>query len=465
MKSVWTRRAFLGAAAAAAMAAPLAYGQAKRPNVLVLFTDDQRHDTIGALGNAYIRTPHMDRIVRRGAAFTQCYIQGSTVPAVCVCSRSMLLTGRSLYRSPGTIPADDPATMLPEVFRRAGYTTFGTGKWHSGKAAFARCFSAGEAIFFGGMHHPEDGGHENPAVYAFDPSGEYPASAELRPGVHSSELFADAAVRFIEERDAATPFFAFVSFSAPHDPRTAPAPYDTMYDPAETPLPGNFMAKHPFDNGELEIRDELLAPFPRTEDEMRQHIADYYAIITHMDSQIGRVLNALEASGAADNTIVVLAGDNGLAAGQHGLMGKQSLYDHSVRVPLIVAAPGETGRRIDAPVYLHDLLPTLCDLCDLETPETCESSSLAPLLEGAGQGPYENVFAAYRDVQRMVCDEQWKLIAYPAAGVTQLFDRANDPWELRNEADNYAHGETRKRLEAALADWQARTGDPLAVTR
>lgn len=114
-------------------------------------------------------------------------------------------------------------------------------------------------------------------------------------------------------------------------------------------VPANFMPEHPFDNGEMRIRDEMLGPFPRTEEFVRGEIAGYYAMISEVDAQIGRVLDALEANGQADNTIVIFAGDNGLAVGQHGLLGKQSMYEHSIRVPLVMAGPGiPSGETRDA---------------------------------------------------------------------------------------------------------------------
>jgi arylsulfatase A-like enzyme len=211
------------------------------------------------------------------------------------------------------------------------------------------------------------------------------------------------------------------------------------------------MPEHPFDNGEMRVRDELLAPFPRTLDVIREHIAAYYAMITHLDHHLGRVLDALEARGELGNTIIVLAGDNGLAVGQHGLMGKQNLYEHSVRVPLVVAGPDvPQGRRTDALVYLHDVMPTTLELAGLPIPGTVESASRVPLVRGESTEGLDTVFAAYMGVQRMVRDRRWKLIRYPQVGETQLFDLANDPWEVQNLAGEEAHAGTVERLSEHL---------------
>ncbi|MHC4620842.1 MAG: sulfatase-like hydrolase/transferase, partial [Planctomycetota bacterium] len=325
-----TRRQFLktaGFAAASAGACSLLPGCAqvsrramperKRPNILFLFTDDQRFDTIHALGNKEIITPNMDKLVRTGTTFTHAYIMGSMSGAVCMPSRAMLMSGQHLFDlvdKGRTIPPDHP--MLPEVLRRAGYVTFGTGKWHNGRQPFARCFTAGANIFFGGMSD-----HYRVPVNDFDPTGTYAAEdRHHHEGKHSSEVFSDAAVDFLRSYKGDEPFFVYVSYTAPHDPRTAPREYHDMYDPHKIALPQSFMPQHPFDNGQMRIRDEKLAPWPRTPDEIRRHIADYYAMITHVDAQIGRVLEALKRTGRADNTIIVFSADNGLAVGRHGLL-------------------------------------------------------------------------------------------------------------------------------------------------
>ena len=156
-------------------------------------------------------------------------------------------------------------TMMPEHLKAHGYRTFATGKWHNDKESFVRAFEDGDNIFFGGMNFPEDGGHEHTLMYHFDPTGQYLKTAQFKAEKYSSNMFADAAITYLNKnKDTHQPFFAYVAFTSPHDPRTPPPPFDTMYDPDKIPLPKNFLPKHPFDNGEMEVRDEKLLPVPRT---------------------------------------------------------------------------------------------------------------------------------------------------------------------------------------------------------
>ncbi len=428
----------------------------QRPNILFLFTDDQRFDALGAVGNPEIITPNMDRLVEEGTTFTHATIQGSVCPAVCQPSRAMLMTGRQLYHTPRD--CGDFVT-LPEHLAAHGYVTFGTGKWHNLPPSYARSFTDGGKIFYGGMSD-----HLEVPVFDFDPAGEYPEEERYIGKKFSSELFSDAAIEFIERHDSDDPFMAYVSYTAPHDPRMAPKEYEDLYDPGRLRVPDNFHPVHPFDNGEMVVRDEMLAPFPRTPEIVQEHIAAYYAMVTHLDAHIGRVLEAIEGSGRADNTIVVLAGDNGLAVGQHGLMGKQNMYEHSVRVPLVICGPGiPEGQRSDALCYLLDLFPTLCDLVDLPVPETVEGRTLAPVLLGERRRTYESLFFAYMDCQRAVRDERWKLIEYfgGAERVTQLFDLRADPFETANLASAPGIDEQLLRLRAELEQWQRRIDDPM----
>lgn len=447
-----------------------------RPNVLFFFTDDQRFDTIAALGNPHVRTPNMDRLVARGTTFTHAHIPGGTSGAVCMPSRAMLHTGRTLFHLHGageSIPTEH--TLLGEHLRSQGYHTFGTGKWHNGHESFARSFGAGAEIFFGGMDD-----HWNVPAFNFDPTGQYASTFQECPdpfrskavrtrrgdhvtaGKHSSELFADAAVDYLDRYRWESPLFMYISFMAPHDPRIMPEAYRQMYDPAEMPLPASFMGGHPFDNGALKIRDELLADFPRDPAEVQEHIADYFAMITHLDAQIGRVLDALEGSGQAENTVVVFAGDNGLALGQHGLMGKQNLYEHSVRVPLILAGPGvPQNRRSDALVYLLDIFPSLCELLNMATPESVEGHSLVPLMNGESEGVREALPLAYTELQRGVRTRQHKLIEYHVDGrrTTQLFDVGADPHELRNLAHAPEMADTLSGLREKLVRQRDASGE------
>ena len=433
----------------------------KKPNILFLFTDDQRFDTIHALGNEHIQTPNMDSLVRKGMTFSNAYIMGGLNAAVCMPSRAMVMTGRYLFRleeQGRSIPSGH--VLLPEVLRENGYTTFHTGKWHNGKPAFARSFTTGAKIMFGGMSSHYDIPHHD-----FDPEGTYAGDQQYRSQEkHSSELYADCVVEFLHGNDGELPFFMFVSFQAPHDPREMPQEYLDRYDPEDIPLPENFLPEHPFDNGELDVRDEQLASWPRTPPEIRRHIAAYYAMITHLDDQIGRILEALEASGQADNTIIIFAGDNGLAVGRHGLMGKQNLYEHSVHVPLIMFGPGiKANSRCDAFCYLSDIFPTVCDLIGAPVPASVEASSLAPSLRGEQAESRDTVFFAYKNFQRGIRTKRWKLILYNVNGrqTTQLFDLQSDPHETTNLAGEPGRQEILFGLKHLMNSWMKKVGDPV----
>lgn len=446
-----------------------------RPNILFFFTDDQRFDTLRALGNEDVFTPTMDVWVRQGATFTHAHIMGGTAGAVCMPSRAMLMTGRTLFhleREGQIIPPQH--VMLGQVLQKAGYRTFGTGKWHNGTQSYARSFTDGAEIFFGGMDD-----HWNVPACHFDPTGEYDLACpivrnphysnevtyrrcdHITLGKHSSELFSEAAIDFLKNYHSDAPFFMYISFMAPHDPRTMPKKYLEMYDPDDIPLPPNFMLEHPFDNGALAIRDEKLAARPRTPEEIRRHIAEYYAMITHADAQMARVMEALEEIGQADNTIIVFAGDNGLALGQHGLMGKQNLYDHSLRVPLIMCGPGiPKGKCSDAFCYLLDIFPTLCDLIGVPIPASVEGKSLLPAMYDA-DNVRDTMFFAYTDLQRCVRDERYKLIEYVVGDTrhTQLFDLFEDPFELDNLAGTPENSAHLARLRQVLVQWKDDLGD------
>jgi len=445
----------LGLALLAAPAvAPAAEGPG-RPNVLFLFSDDHRADAIGALGGAGVRTPNLDALARRGTILARAYCNGSMQGAVCVPSRAMLLTGRGLFRADEKM--SEPGSTWPEAFAEAGYDTFATGKWHNGPGSLRRSFRRAEAVFLGGMGDP----------YAL-PLRERLPDGTLGParpgGRHSVEAFADAAARFLRgRRDQDAPFLCYVAFNAPHDPRVAPAEYRGRYRDEDVALPANFLPEHPFDNGEMDIRDEKLAPRPRTPEVVRRHLADYFAAIEHLDAQVGRILDALRDAGRLDDTIVAFAGDHGLAIGSHGLLGKQNLYEHSMRAPAILAGPGvPAGRRVDALAYLHDLFPTLGELAGVPGPAGSEGLSLVPVFEGRTPSRRDDVLTAYRDVQRAICERRWKLIAYPRIGKVQLFDLEADPDELRDLSTDPACAAERERLLDLLRRRRVEAGDPTA---
>jgi len=455
LRSVVTALAVVTVVIAAAESVSSGLAAEQRPNILFLFADDQRADTIGAWGNRHIQTPHLDRLVSAGYCFRANYCFGGNSGAVCIPSRAMLMTGKTWFHvNTATLEGEK---LLPELLQEHGYVTFGTGKWHNGEASWRRAFQLGRAVFFGGMAD-----HTRVPVRDLEPNGKL---GPVRPGEKfSSELFADAVIRFLREHDRRKPFFAYVAFTAPHDPRQPPAEFAQMYYRHRPPLPENFLPQHPFDNGMLVVRDEELAPWPRPETVVRDQLAEYYGMISHLDSQIGRILKALEETGQAANTIVVYAADNGLALGSHGLLGKQSVYEHSMRVPLVFVGPGiPRGQSSQAFTYLLDVLPTLCEVLGIPVPPGVEGRSLRPLWEGKTQQVRDSVFLPLLNIQRAVRDQRWKLIVYPKIGHMQLFDLQADPGERHNLIDRPEHAAHVRRLLGLMKRWQAAVGDTLGL--
>ncbi|BCS35893.1 choline-sulfatase [Luteitalea sp. TBR-22] len=432
---------------------------ARRPNILFLFADDMRADTIAAHGNPRIHTPTLDDLARRGFSFREAHVFGGDSGAVCVASRAMLMTGRTLFHVQTSTMGDAP--LLPEVLGKAGYATFGTGKWHNGEASWLRAFQRGRTVMFGGM-----------SDHTKVPVKDLGADGRLTPvrvaTTFSSELFADSVIDFLRSYKDPAPFFAYVAFTAPHDPRQPPAPFAQRYYDALPPLPPDFLPQFPFDNGGVrgekgQMRDENLAPWPRPERMIREQIAEYYGMVTHLDGQIRRVLDALEATGRARDTIVVFAADNGLALGSHGLLGKQSVFEHSTRVPMIIVGPGiPAGGQSRALTYLHDLYPTLASLAGVAAPVGLDGASLQPVWQDRGT-PRDSLFTVYTKTQRAVRDARWKLIAYPALGHLQLFDLQSDPHEITDLATQPARAGEIARLRALMAAWQARMGDTVPI--
>jgi arylsulfatase A-like enzyme len=435
-------------------------------NVLFILSDDQAANTIQAYGNDNISTPNLDSLVDAGMSFRYVFNQGSWSGAVCAPSRRMINTGRHLYHT-GMDPRRDEQRDYPvmgESFRKAGYDTFQTGKWHLPMDVWERSFTHGTAVFKGGMSRHEKGGQFDATFSNYDPS--MPAEdrfTDYKAGKHTSEEIANAAVGFLEGRDETDrPFMMYVAFLAPHDPRLSPEENLAEYPPGDMKLPDNFLKYHPFDQGDYYLRDEVLAGFPRSEKVVRENISDYYAMITHMDTQIGRILAALEASGQADNTLIIYTSDHGLAIGSHGLMGKQNQYDHSVRAPFIVAGPGvPAGDTAPGMFFLNSVFPTAAEMAGLEIPDTVEAPSIVPLIRGEEETAYDSVYGSYRHFQRMVRTLDHKLIYYPMIERTQLFDIRNDPDELNDLSDDPAQAERIAKLMRELEEWKATVGDPL----
>lgn len=452
----------------------------KKPNILFIVTDDQRFDTIHALGNSEIITPNLDRLAARGTSFVRAHIAGGTCGAVCMPSRAMILSGRNpfhLEELGGNIPQEHKT--LAETFKNNGYETIGLGKWHNGCPAYARSFTQGAKIFFGGMWD-----HWNVPTCRFDPTGKYdnvinfvvdfysdnhPQQQhcdEFDPGKHSSTLLTDSAIELLKENvHKENPFFMYLAYLAPHDPRTMPDSFREMYDPEKITLPPNFQNIIDTNYPLMVHRDESLAAYPRDEKEIRRHIAEYFAMITHLDYEIGRLLDALHESGEEENTLIVFTGDNGLAVGQHGWLGKEDIYEHGVRIPLIMAGPGiAENRRNDAYVYLYDIFPTLCEKVGIEIPSSVDGKSFAQLLDGEhGDSFRDELYLIFDKFVRGIKDDNYKLIEYRNGDGeedkwTFLYDIKNDPWETKNLATDEKYkdkvAEMRKKIIRHRDEWE-----------
>lgn len=444
-----------------------------RPNVLVMMADDHRYSSMAQARETDIHTPSLDRLVQEGVCFDRAYTMGGLTGAVCVPSRACLMTGVNTFDSVISRTVDDSAglqtirpqlPLLPQVFRDAGYQTFATGKWHNDRGSFQRCFADGASIFFGGMDD-----HFATPVHPYDPTGFYPDSAVTVSPQHSTDIFANTTIRFLRDYQGAAPFFLYAAFTAPHDPRTPPPEYAALYDAGDDrfALPPNAFPEHPFPAGDLDIRDELLAPFPRVEEETRQHLADYYSMITHLDRRVGDILDTLDTLGLASNTIVLYLSDHGLALGQHGLMGKQNMYDHSLHIPCILRGPGfPAGRRSSRLLQHMDIFPTLCEVADVRPPAGLEGESLR---QGWSQPDADSgILSAYKFYQRCVMRANMKLIHHYAEedghwmlAYEQLFDLQTDPFEIRNLAYDPRQQTQIRDLRARLRELQERYNDPL----
>ena len=425
-----------------ASAAPVV--AASKPNVLHIHADDHRPDGLSALGTPMLKTPHLDTLVERGTTFTHCYTQGSMTGAVCTPSRTMMLTGRSWLRIPSArtaaaSPADE-RTFLPRVIESAGYQTWHMGKYDNGFPAGLKAFQT--------TTQDEGRGHERST---------------------SSRRLADKTIEFLNARTdgkEAKPFYIYLAPPVPHDPRSAEEPFQKLYDAAKIELSPAFMPQHPFDNGDMTVRDEKLAPWPRTPEDTKQQLADYYACISGLDHHMGRIFAALKVSGHWDNTIIIFTGDDGLSMGEHGLFGKQNLYENGgFHVPCVIAGPGIPKGKSDALVYLMDLFPTLAGYAGATLPPNIEGKDLRPVIEGKQPKVRDVLYTAYLGVQRAIRDDRWKLIRYPQVNVTQLFDLSTDPHELTNLADKPRHAAKVTELMTLLAKEMAAHDDnhPLSV--
>ena len=445
---------------------------ANKPNILFIFADDQSYETIAALGNKEIRTPNLDRLVNMGTAFTNTYNMGVWNGAVCVASRNMLNTGRFVWRAhakePGHQELAQQNGFWSQLLEKSGYTTYMSGKWH---------VKIDPATIFNHVVNPRPGmpnqtneGYNRPVEGELDVWSPYDQSFEgfWKGGKHWSEVLADDADNFFQNAaQDEKPFFMYLAFNAPHDPRQAPKRFVDMYPVDDVVVPASYQPLYPYAE-EIgcgpRLRDEKLAPFPRTDYAVRVNRQEYFAIISHMDEQIGRILDALEKSGKQDNTYIFFTSDHGLACGHHGLIGKQNMYEHSVKPPLFVVGPGiPKGEKRDAMVYLQDVMATTLDLAKVKKPDYVEFNSLLPLInDPSKKSEYDAIYGCYlADKQRMIRDGDFKLIVYPQAKRVRLYDLGSDPMELNDLSGAPAQWDRVRSLYNRLRKLQVEMDDQL----
>ena len=466
-----------------------------KPNIVFIFADDMTYTAINALGNTEIQTPNLDRLVNQGTTFTHAYNMGAWNGAVCVASRAMIISGRSVWDAnqfrKHWIDGNEMDKTWGKLMEGAGYETYMTGKWHVDAPAtsvFQNVTNVRRGMPWDSWGH----GDKIPAINEMIKNGksneEIRAIGYNRPlsendttwsptdtkfggfwvgGKHWSEVLKDDALNFIEKAKASdNPFFMYLAFNAPHDPRQAPQEYLDKYPLEKISLPKSWLPMYPYKdsigNGP-DLRDEALAPFPRTEYATKKHTQEYYALITHLDDQIGAILDELEASGKMDNTYIIFTSDHGLAMGRHGLLGKQSQFDHSIRPPFMIVGPNvPKGNQVDADIYLQDAMATSLDLAGVDKPEYVYFNSIMDLVDGKRKSSYyDAIYGGYVNTQRMIRKDGFKLMVYPKLKKVLLFDMVNDPEEMDDLAIDEKFHEKAKEMFHDLIQLQKKMNDSL----
>ncbi len=458
----------------------------ERPDVLFIFIDDLTFNGLNALGDKEIISPNMDKLVNSGVKFVNNYNMGGWNGAISQASRTQLITGMTIWNAykqqEDNKFADIKAkrTLWPQVMSDAGYQTYHTGKWHMSHVSPGQIFDKVEGLSGGMMKDyyvfkaPTNGvpntylGYERPLSRddnSWQPWDKSNGGYWKEDGEHWSVKQANFLINYMEaNKDSEKPLFMSIAFNAPHDPRQSPKEFVDMYDIDKIKIPKSFQPEHP--DMELmgcgkTLRDEELAPWPRTEYAVQKHRQEYYALITHLDVQIGRIMEELQKTGRADNTLIVFSADNGLAIGKHGLWGKQNMYEHSLKVPLVFSGldlpKGETRKQL---TYMQDLVPTVLEIAGIEKPSNMDFvSELNVVKDGKQPSNHEAIYGGYLDVQRMVRNERYKLFMIPKAKSVMLFDVVKDPDETKNLYGNPKYADEVKKLAAQYLMTSKKAGD------
>ena len=462
----------IGLTLAVLLALHRAAGAADRPpNVLLVVADDLRAD-VTSVYDGPVTTPNLEALAARGSVFDR----ATCGYPICHVSRSELITGRCLVTEASTgrlVPLRPEWRLWPEVMLRAGWHTVYSGKWDVEGTPRTRGYEATSRLYSGSgatglpftLNKSATGRPVTGYVGWTFKTGEDTSIPELGVGLtpETDARIANGAIDAIRGAMPDRPLFLHVNFTAPHDPLHWPTGQEGQHRAAGVQLPANFRPKHPFDHGNINGRDEVIVPAPRSDADVRAERAVYYALVESIDAQLGRILKALSDRGELERTIVVFTSDQGLAIGSHGLMGKQNNYEHTAQVPLIFAGPGvPAGKRFAAQCAIRDLYPTVCELTGQMVPESVEGKSLVPVLRGRRGEVHDAVFGYFTDTQRMIrTPDGWKLIWYPRAGRTQLFHVAQDPVELKDRSADPACVDRLRDMARSLRTWLRDHGDPL----
>ena len=456
----------------------------ERPNILWLMADEQRADSMSYSGTPWAHTPYLDHVARAGTRFSAAY----TPSPVCVPARACLLTGRygssiGVLNNHHWLNLDDPR-FLTWTFAANGYQVASFGKHHYGCPRRAFDFESrhvlGERVDYYAYKVPVDDREAGVVRYEGGKSpwllaGRFPGTVDDTPEMHNIQQALD----WMQRRDPSRPYFLQLSFNAPHTPVVTPAPFDTLIDADAVDLPLDWSQAMDFASA---THRECLCDYAGThrlsDAQIRRARQCYYGHVACVDHVFGRLLTALEAMGALENTLIVYVADHGTHLGDHGFFQKQSFWDAAARVPCFFTGPGIRAQTIDTPINIGSLLPTLLDLVGLEIPPQVEFPSLAPALRhGPGPEMVGPVFSeidygllGYRSGERyvMVRDGRWKLSLYRdprdpgrvsgAEADRVLFDLDSDPGETRNLAQDPAYAPVMEALIARIDAWdRART--------
>jgi arylsulfatase A-like enzyme len=458
-----------------------------KPSVLFIAVDDL-NCRIGCYGDPIVRTPNLDRLAARGVRFDRAYCQFP----LCNATRSSVLSGRYptttgvLDNFTWLVLPDGDQTLLPTRFEKSGYAVSLNGKiFHVANTGFrpgdAALSKTDDPWLTPDERRQQQRDHPNPPdgffldARAMTPQAERYTAANrygaLPPHDAGPDVpIADAAMADLRRfAGSGGPFFLGVGFKKPHVPLLAPQEFIDLYAGVELPLPPDFDTAphggHGMPPQEFRGNRDLFSGRAFTRDEARQVIRCYYACITYMDHQLGRVLDELDRLGLVKNTVVVLWGDHGWHLSEKGLWAKDTLFEASARGPLIIVdprLPATAGTSSPRVVQYLDVYPTLLDLCGLPLPEFLEGVSLAPLLKNP-QAPWDRPAYTVQtrgwSLGRSIRTERWRYTEWDTAGNSRaLFDHDADPHELRNLALDPAHAKTVARLREQLRASPVSTG-------